>query len=251
MGADDIVEQFFFESQYSRLYEEYPDTKLYPKYYEAKKYEVILEEGEMLHIPAGWFHWVFSEKTGKEGLNIAVNYWYKADWDFGHFCTHNFFKFKYNQNIEYMKLLFDTKHYLLLTKSPTRYFPEQRIRHHFPHIPCTDLFMTFKEFYEDPSDDLYISSLNDPRLIHYSPPWCNNSNLSYGGSGRWWINKGNVTTGLHYDSSDNWLYQLSGTKRIVLFSPNDHEKLYLINHYNHFFLKRVQTLLDKDGRKPC
>lgn len=250
MVADDIIEQFFSDTQYSRLYEEFPDKDIYPKFYEAKKHEVILEEGEMLHIPAGWFHWVFSEKPGKENLNVAINYWYKTHWEFGHYCTHNFFKFKYPQTIDYMKMLGDLKeNFLLVSQSPKRYFPEQRVRHYFPHIPCTEKFMTFKQFCEDPADDLYLSSFGDPRLgSTYAPQWCSSSNLVQG-SGRWWINKGNVTTGLHYDASDNWLHQLSGTKRIILFSPNDHDKLYLINHYNHHFLKRLQMLIDKDNQK--
>jgi hypothetical protein len=245
--ADNPIDQFFTESQYSRLYEEFPDKTLYPKYYEAKKYEVFLEEGEMLHIPAGWFHWVFSEKTD-EPFNVAINFWYKTDWDLGHRCTHNFFKFKYEQRIDYMKLLQDLKTPMLVSQSPQRYFPEQRIRQYFPNISCTEHFLTFKEIIEYPNDDIYISSYLDPRLAQYAPLWCNMSNLIQG-SGRWWINKGNVTTGLHFDVSDNWLYQVAGRKRILLFHPNDYDKLYMINHYDQHLLKEIRNLFDKNESK--
>ena len=246
MSGEEIF-QFLLESQYSRLSDEFPDKTLYPKFYEAKKHEIILEKGEMLHIPAGWFHWVFSEKTD-EPLNISVNYWYKTNWDFGYLCSRNFFKFKYDKEIDYMKLLNDIKTPLLGAKSPQRYFPEQHIRHHFPHISCMEKFITFDEFYKSSEDDVYISSYCDPRLVQYSPSWCNTANLIQGG-GRWWINKGNVTTGLHYDTNDNWIHQLSGRKRILLFHPSDYDKLYMINHYNQHFIKEVKDLFDKKKKE--
>jgi ribosomal protein L16 Arg81 hydroxylase len=243
--SDNPIEQFFNDSHYSRLYEEFPDKKLFPKYYDAKKYEVILEKGEMLHIPAGWFHWVFSEKTD-EPLNVAVNFWYKSEWDLGHNCTHTFFKFKYNQQIDYMKLLNEIKTPILVSQSDQKYFPEQRIRQYFPNISCTEHFMTFKEITEYSGDDIYASSYVDHRLRHYAPPWYNSDNLIQGG--RWWINKGDVTTGLHFDAGDNWLYQLSGRKRIILFHPNDYDKLYMINHYNQHLLKEIRELYNNSRK---
>ena len=58
--------------------DEFPDKEKFPLYYKAHKQEFIIEPGQMLFIPPGWFHFVFSEDPDPEtGLNFAVNYWYE------------------------------------------------------------------------------------------------------------------------------------------------------------------------------
>ena len=71
------LDTFLSETKYSCIEEEFPDKNKFPLYYEASKIEITIEAGEMLFIPAGWFHFVFSEDVDKEtGLNFAINYWY-------------------------------------------------------------------------------------------------------------------------------------------------------------------------------
>jgi jumonji domain-containing protein 7 len=53
------------------------DQVRYPNYRHAKPLTVTLEPGDALFVPALWWHEVVSE-VGEDGLNIAVNYWYKA-----------------------------------------------------------------------------------------------------------------------------------------------------------------------------
>lgn len=48
-----------------------PDLKRFPKFCEAKPLEVITEPGELLFLPAGWWH----SPIGI-GLNVAVNFWW-------------------------------------------------------------------------------------------------------------------------------------------------------------------------------
>jgi hypothetical protein len=44
-----------------------------------------------------------------------------------------------------------------------------------------------------------------------------------------WINYGNARCLIHYDEYDNWLCQLQGTKRVILFPHEDRDKLYMLN----------------------
>ncbi|KAI3404892.2 hypothetical protein KGF56_002308 [Candida oxycetoniae] len=50
--------------------------KYFPGILQLNKMEVWLEEGQMLYLPAGWFHEVSSFNGGREDVHIAVNYWF-------------------------------------------------------------------------------------------------------------------------------------------------------------------------------
>ncbi|MEC4812263.1 MAG: cupin-like domain-containing protein [Scytonema sp. PMC 1069.18] len=52
-----------------------PDIDKFPKFQKAKYMECVLEPGEMLFIPAFWWHQVYS----LDGLNISVNFWWKTN----------------------------------------------------------------------------------------------------------------------------------------------------------------------------
>jgi len=75
-----ISKEFFIERRrYSVFSGESPDKNTYPLFYRAKKIEVILNEGQYLFIPAGWFHYVFSEPLNNEPLNIALSHFIKTE----------------------------------------------------------------------------------------------------------------------------------------------------------------------------
>lgn len=59
----------------SRLNLDQPDAKKFPKFQKAKYTECILEPGEMLFIPAFWWHQVYS----LDMLNISINFWWKTN----------------------------------------------------------------------------------------------------------------------------------------------------------------------------
>ena len=56
-----------------------------------------------------------------------------------------------------------------------------------------------------------------------------------------WMNNGNINSGLHYDGSDNLLLQISGTKTIYLFSPEQSEFLYRGIFKNISFINTTET----------
>jgi hypothetical protein len=57
-----------------------------------------------------------------------------------------------------------------------------------------------------------------------------------------WINFGNVYTHLHYDLEYNYLCQVKGTKRVLLFPPEDRELLYLWNTYSLNIILGLQSV---------
>ena len=73
---------FYIKRRFSIIPNEHPPVDIYPLYYKAKKIEVTIKQGEYLFIPAGWFHYVFSEKYDNsmedDNLNIAVSYFMKT-----------------------------------------------------------------------------------------------------------------------------------------------------------------------------
>jgi hypothetical protein len=50
------------------------DTNKFPKFQKAKYIECVVEPGEMLFIPAFWWHQVYS----LDQLNISINFWWKT-----------------------------------------------------------------------------------------------------------------------------------------------------------------------------
>ncbi|XP_041367695.1 bifunctional peptidase and (3S)-lysyl hydroxylase Jmjd7-like [Gigantopelta aegis] len=61
-----------------------PDLTKYPDFANAHRYEVTVNAGETLYLPAMWFHHV----RQSHGC-IAVNYWYDMDYD----IKYNYYKF--------------------------------------------------------------------------------------------------------------------------------------------------------------
>ncbi|GAA5801197.1 hypothetical protein HPULCUR_006640 [Helicostylum pulchrum] len=67
----------------------YPDFTKYPKFMHACPITVTVKEGEMLYLPALWFHQVMQK--GDEGV-IAVNYWYDMEYTNSLFPTMGLFR---------------------------------------------------------------------------------------------------------------------------------------------------------------
>lgn len=66
ISSDALHLVYNFESFFSEVDAEHPDTERYPLFAKAEIIEVTLEPGEALLIPVGWWHHVRS-------LDISVN----------------------------------------------------------------------------------------------------------------------------------------------------------------------------------
>lgn len=52
-----------------------PDLERFPNFAQAHRLECILRPGDVLFMPAFWWHEVQSYPDSKERRNLAVNYW--------------------------------------------------------------------------------------------------------------------------------------------------------------------------------
>lgn len=223
------------ESKYSIITSETPDKEQFPLYYTASRREYILEPGERLFIPAGWFHQVFSE--GEE-VNFAVNFWYD---------TRKFYKFNdvslphkqpHDLKLDLLDLFKDSTEELLVTKSKKKFFPPINLNYRFRDIISQEL-ISFKDFYESKNHRFYLlQHLEMEKLKKYAFPhivdvaMCNV-----------WVNFGRGSYSLiHFDLMDNWLCQMSGRKRVVLYPRSEASKLYLMNPYP---LEFSESLMDE------
>jgi len=246
---EDWVHRLDVGHRYSYITTEFPDKKQFPRFYEAKRTEIILEPGDMLFLPAGWYHWVFSEEPDQEtGLNVAVNYWYKGSWNM---CmqdryppiktTHNIHKI-----IDYLKFLETTnvnKLYCSTSNTGTFTLPDSRWIHN-DTVKCTDHYLSWKEFYDkrNSQEHWYLWAFSDRRLQEYDPKLYDSWEIK---SVHWWVNFGHVNTAMHYDSTDNLLCQMAGRKRLVLFPHSEWPNLYLINPYPPELIRHVEQQFQK------
>jgi hypothetical protein len=239
--------------QYSYITEEFPDRKYFPKFYEAKRLEIILEPGDMLEIPPGWYHWVFSEEPDPiTGLNVAINYWYEEKWSMDEVdkeppikTTHNIHKTI--DYLNFLKTLGDEK--LYCSTSDTGCFTLPKVRWiHNDTAKCTDHYLTFSEFYEKKNSGKhwYIWGVTDDRLKPYKPSLYKDKKIR---TVNWWINFGNVNTSMHFDSTINSLCQIAGRKRLVLFPHSEWPNLYLINPYPPEFIIEILNNLNKCSKQ--
>ncbi|KAI7606218.1 Clavaminate synthase-like protein, partial [Hortaea werneckii] len=73
-----------------------PSEKATPYSHLAEPLRVTLNEGDMLYLPALWYHKV-SQTAGEEGFVCAVNYWYDMDFSGPFWSQNNFIREVYNK----------------------------------------------------------------------------------------------------------------------------------------------------------
>lgn len=87
-----------------------PDDRAtkYSKY--ARPLKVTLNEGDMMYLPAMWYHKV-SQGNGAEGFSCSVNYWYDMDFGGSFWLGNAFLRDVVNgkaQEVQYPRLEFST-----------------------------------------------------------------------------------------------------------------------------------------------
>lgn len=228
------ISEFIGEHKYSKVEVEYPDPRQFPLYYKARKHVFEIGPGETLFIPAGWFHFVFSTDT-TDGLNFAVNHWYTPlyNWDRGqksHLLPH---VSKHNLNIEPYDVMDGDDEVLAVRSTLDGLFPSDRLSHLFKGYVRHET-MKLKEFLETKNPRYYVaqnsfSSDKVPTPRYPTPLYMKSI----------WINFGNVRTLCHYDEHDNFLCQIKGRKRVIMFPHEDRDLLYMINPIRMGILKDI------------
>lgn len=238
-------------NKYSEIITEFPDKEKYNLYYTAKKYEVLLKESDILFIPQGWFHYVFSDEANESSkLNVAINFWYDnvpkikqitqnetSEVDevqikhstinndtFIYHASHSLpflSRHSIQPTFEDIKNIFSRP--MLFEESKIKCFISPRIKDLYDKYMCK-IFGNFQDFYENKSS--YILEELDHKLRGIADSFNIDTPLL---SSHWWINHGNhVHSMLHCDNANNIFCQLMGSKRVILFPPSEADKLYLL-----------------------
>lgn len=248
------TERYIQNRRFSEITSINPDASKYPNYYDAKRLKITLREGDYLYIPYGWFHHVFSEEVGKlNHLNISVNFWtpeynfneihvsklsFKNITDivsinnYGNINTYynNLQPFTFHKNLN-LYSIDEISH--ILKNVPLTYLSNQDKVFFSNYNKEVNLYnCTIEEFIQSKNPNWYIHQTNitclknSDFINHICPDFLKNkTNINY----NIWINNGNVSSVNHYDLYNNVFLQLSGTKSIYLFPPNERTNLYLIN----------------------
>lgn len=255
-----MFRDFYIQRRFSKISSPYSEkiNQLF-----SKKIEVEIKPNEMLFIPAGWFHFVISDKTDEiSKLNVAVSFFTEYDngcidcdldkEEFTELIRHShedkinydYYKKKsfpciinssqkYNSGIsvENLENLYQKNKELVVTKSTSALFISNYIKEVYPDS-CIELKMNFKEFLSlglnDKKNNYYLlqSNVNLKSLKIERPDFLKKEKEK---NYCLWINFGGIYTGLHYDDHNNILIQLHGTKKIILFPPSERNKLDLVN----------------------
>ena len=213
-------DQFFHERRYSQVMEEFPCKIRFPLFYQARKQVFTINPGQKLYIPFGWFHLVYSE--GDE-FNFAMNYFIPngSSEDEGAPSSEE-------PRVEPSELgdldpltIFKKNEKICILHTKSGVFPTDHLRERFKNdYEIKD--KTIQEFMDDKDRGDYIMQ------------W----DTSIKG-GTAWLNWGNVRTHLHYDTASNWLHQIKGQKRVILFPPDDRDLLYMWNSYPIKFIYQL------------
>lgn len=227
------IEQFFNERRYSPISDEFPCKIKYRKFYEAHKTEITIGPGEMIFIPAGWFHLVFSD-TDHEGVNFAINQWYNAqDMQDGVSGDVKPFKSKHDLILDPNSFM-DPDTEIRAMTSPNGKFGSTSVATSKFEEGLSFINLTWAEFWEQKRKDSYLVQWECPELDKYEK-----GREHFKGS-TIWLNFAKVNSYLHYDRDDNFLMQVKGTKKILLFPPEDHPLLYTFNPYPLSTLEKLQ-----------
>lgn len=263
--------QTYQERRFSLVPNPYANSGLYEDYGKCKKTIVDIDPGEMLFIPAGWFHYVISEEDKKTNLNMAISYFTHHDncidceLDKNQIfknleeisinnLDYNKYKnlsqpfvirdyFKYNKRFSLLDLQKDKikKMYpkkVMVTKSNKSLFASNYISKHFPDC-CEEKEMLFDDFLNSNNKSYYL--IQGEQKIKEIPYFLEKERHSSFSS---WINFGDCYTVLHYDCSNNVLMQIFGKKKIILIPPSEYKSLHLINNMDTKLLCTFKKMLN-------
>jgi hypothetical protein len=182
--------EFFIQRRFSKIPEPYTKNEIYKDYISAQKIEIVIKPGDMLFIPAGWFHYVLSEEVDPDSkMNIAASFFTKYNigcidcQDFSNltfdttnlknesvitldynkytktstpFVLMDYFRYYkkwelFNMNTEKLKKIFENKK-VLVTKSNNKLFSSNYIKNIFPNS-CIESLMSINDFIKLGSDN--------------------------------------------------------------------------------------------------
>ena len=227
-----------------------PNINIYPDFYKCKEYTFILNPGDMLYIPAGWFHWVFSYPD-QDKQNIAISYavsnfdgciynefYYKKPYKFTlNKNEHDFFNYNFNtfkeNTTKKINVIKSTKNILIPVNKHT-------LKNKLSYQSLT--FSEIENIISQDTHNIYIGQYNTGLQTQWpKPPECllrgfpTSKFTCYNWISLFKTNTEYIDSGLHYDITHGILVQIKGRKLIRLFKPQDYNNLYVQPMYKQKF----------------
>lgn len=214
-----------------------PNINTYPNFYNCKESIFILNPGDMLYIPKGWFHWVFSyPDTNFKNLAISYivdNYAGKIYNEFSYKKPYVFTLNKkentfFNLSFEKLKQMHPSKKHTVFKSKKNTFIPVKKssLKH---NILLESL--TFSEIETIKDFNLYIGQAGSMGI--YKPPECvfngfpDSTFKCFHWCASFLKSTDYIESGLHYDNTHNILIQISGKKLVRLYKPSDIKNMYL------------------------
>ena len=235
------LQSFYDERRYSYVDNPQPDKEKFPLYYEAQRKEYLLDEGEMLFIPAGWFQYILWDDPGSNGVCTSVKFRYN---------NYTFTDTKKNEERPKMgncSFSFDPHQILtkplqvLRYKSKQKPFPSEKLGRLYGDLLSGE-FLKYDEIIETKNPEYFVMHSDLPVLDKYAPKYTTKD--FYDSS--FLMNFGYTYSHMFYDEKDTWLCQMGGKARVILFPYSDKDKLYLINPYPTQFVETVYETMTSD-----
>jgi len=260
------ITDVYAQRRHSKVPSQTPDKNQFPLYYQARNISVTLQPGDILYIPYGWWHFITSEKVDAiTKMNIAISNWTqikKCDCEISYdpikyriqcpsynydpdkvkkllnthtrlsmpFISHS--KLHLNYNLDYQTLQNNLPEKIPIFHSRTNFFTSMHINY-YHHNECYKDLFSFDEFYDMglAGEHVYLGQFPIKDSSFNIAPISDNYTDTF-----LWVNFGNATSNLHYDTEDNLIMQVQGTKKITLFPPSERDNLYPYNPYPPGFM---------------
>ncbi len=183
----------------------------YPKYFFSSPQKYVLNPGDALFIPKGWWHWVNSYEN-----TFGINYWWndKELFDKPHIIN-NFI-----EPIDILKTNIINKNFnnIVLDGETNKLKNVNQLSNYLDKNEEESYLLTLQAFVENSEfKNEFEKFIKHPEFVKK-----HNINNNYN---LWYCIK-NVDTGLHYDDNFGLLCVLSGKKIVYLYPPSDSKYLY-------------------------
>ncbi len=212
---------------FSKITTKQPSIFKYPLFYFSNPKEYILNKGDYLYIPKNWWHWVVSF-SDKDNYSFSLNHWFAKTLNnnkpyIGKFIEENenknilnLFENEIKKNNYKLKLWCDG--YEQIEKETTL---SNFIKNKNDYKHCYMLTLQAYDFVKDNvKNNNFFEEFKKNIPI---PDIIKNEDIK---NTNFWLNNGNIESGLHYDEHDGLLCVLSGKKIVTLFPPSDSKYLY-------------------------
>ena len=200
---------------------------LFPSFQKAKGEKCVLHKGDILYIPAGWWHWVKSYGH----RCVSVNFWFQntsafqnkpftspgavKGWPALHKWTDEYLIDKIDAHLDHGVWLWLDSFASRKRISIAEFIKTYSDRKEFAYL------ITAPDY--DPHGEEGNSKIVKLLSDDITPPYPDDMK---DWKANFWMNFGGIDTGLHFDDEDGFLCVVEGWKEVTLFAPQETQHLH-------------------------